>query len=161
MDVATSRTLSAPGLDYGTRGTHRRTLALGLGMILCLVGPGCGSSGRLGTNALLQQSMSLRSQAAEGALLAQDAVAGDTTRIFIREHASDLSTAASQIEASLRTANIEPALEPKRSQLANLARDITADLERLGSASEDEDRVLAGDLSAAAEASQRIGEGLA
>jgi hypothetical protein len=44
--------------------------------------------------------------------------------------------------------------------LAILARQISADLRRLGSASEDEQRTLTRELQAAAQASQRIGEGL-
>ncbi len=133
---------------------------LGLGVILALVGTGCGSGGQLGAEALLQQSKSLRSEAAEGSLLAQDAVSGKTTRIYVREHSSDLYRAASQAEASLKAANTEPALEPMLGALAVLASRVSADLKRLGSASTDEDRALVGELQAAAQASQKIGEGL-
>jgi len=134
---------------------------LGLGVILALVGAGCGGGGRLDAKALLLQSKSLQSQAAEGALLAEDAVSGETTRIFTREHASSLSEAASQTEASLRAATAEPALEPRFRRLTVLAGRVTADLERLAGASEDEQRSLTRDLEAAAQASQRIGKGLA
>ncbi len=134
---------------------------LGLGVILALVGTGCGSGGQLGAEALLQQSKSLRSEAAEGSLLAQDAVSGKTTRIYIREHCSDLYRAASQAEASLKTAETEPALEPTLGELAVLASRVSADLKRLGSASRDEDLALVGELQADAQASEKIGEGLA
>jgi hypothetical protein len=57
----------------------RKTRVLVLGVILALLGAGCGSGGKLGAKALSQQSKSLQSEAAEGALLAQDAVSGKTT----------------------------------------------------------------------------------
>jgi hypothetical protein len=133
---------------------------LGLGLILALVGAGCGSGGRLGAKALSQQSKALQSEAAEGALLAQDAASGRTTRIYTREHSSDLSRAASQAEVTLKAAKTDPALESKLRQLAVLAGQVSADLKRLGSASRDEDRALARELQAAAQASQKIGEGL-
>jgi hypothetical protein len=134
---------------------------LALGVILALVGAGCGGAGELDAKALLLQSKSLQSEAAEGALLAQDAVSGKTTRIYTRGHASFLSAAASQAEASLRAATTEPALEPRLRRLTILAGHVSADLERLAVASTDEQRLLGRDLEAAALASQRIGEGLA
>jgi hypothetical protein len=132
---------------------------LGLGLILTLFGGGCGSGGQPGAAALSQQSKALRSEAAEGALLAQDAASGRTTHIYTREHASDLYMAASHAEVMLKVANVEPALEPGLRRLAILASQISADLERLGGASRDEDRALARELQAAAEASQKIGQG--
>ena len=63
------------------------------GGILALLGAGCGGGGRLGAKALSQQAKSVQSLAAEGALLAQDAVSGKTTRVYRREHFSDLSKA--------------------------------------------------------------------
>jgi hypothetical protein len=134
--------------------------ALGLGVILALVGVGCGGGGQLDAKAMLLQSKSVQSQAAEGALLAQDAVAGRTTRIFTREHASALHKAATATEASLRAATTEPALELSLRQLTILAGHVSADLERLAVASTDEQRSLTRDLQAAAQASQRIGERL-
>jgi hypothetical protein len=132
-----------------------------LAVIAVLAGGGCGTGGRWGPAALAQQSKSLRSEAAEGALLAQHAAAGSTTRIYAREHSSELSMAASRAEASLTAATTEPALESARRQLAVLAGQVSADLERLGSASRDDARALAVDLQAAAQASQKIGDGLA
>jgi len=133
---------------------------LGFGLTLALAGGGCGSGGQLGAAALSQQSKSLRSDAAEGALLAQDAASGRTTHIYTREHAADLYRAASQAEIMLKTVTTEPALESRFRQLAFLAGQVSADLARLGSASRDDDRALARELQAAAEASQKIGEGL-
>jgi hypothetical protein len=140
--------------------SRRLDRVLGVGVILALVGGGCVSGGQLGAKALSQHSKSLQSEAAEGALLAQDAASGRTTRTFTRVHSSDLYGATSQAEGTLKAAKAEPALEPKVRQLAVLAGRITADLERLGSASRGESRVLALELEAAARASQKIGAGL-
>ena len=138
----------------------RRTSILRLATICALIGTACASNGQLGAKALLEQSKTLRSQAAEGALLSEDAVSGKATSNYIHEHAVELSEAASQIQATLKAATTEPALEPALGQLAILAGQISADLERLGEASIDEQRTLTSELQAAADASQRIGDGL-
>jgi hypothetical protein len=135
----------------------RRERVLVLVVILALLGAGCGSGGKLGAKALSQQSKSLRSEASEGALLAQDAVSGKTTRIYTREHSSDLYKAASQAEASLKAAKTEPALQPKLSQLTALATQVSAALKRLGDASKDEQRALGRELQTAAQESKEIG----
>ena len=127
---------------------------------MALFGAGCGAGGKLGVKALSQKSKSLQSLAAEGALLAEDAVSGKTTRIYLREHSSDLYQAASQAEASLKAAEAEPAFEPKLRRLAVLASQVRAGLERLGGASKEEERAIGGELQAAAQESQKIGEGL-
>jgi hypothetical protein len=128
--------------------------------MLAMLGGGCGSGAKVGAAALLQQAKSLQSHAAEGALLAQDAVAGKTTSIYTREHASELYDAASRDVAPLKTAKTEPVLEPKLRRLTALATRVAADLERLGGASTDERRRLGRELEAAAQESQKIGEGL-
>ena len=133
---------------------------LGLGAIVALVGAGCGTGGPLGAMVLSQQLKSLQSEAAEGALLAQDAASGLSTRIYVREHSFDLYRAASQAEVTLKAARTEPVLEPTLRQLVVLAGHVSADLKALGSASRDEDRALARELQAAAQASKKIGEGL-
>jgi hypothetical protein len=137
-----------------------RRSVLGLGLIMTLIAAGCGAGGRLGAKALLEQSKTLRSEAAEGALLSEDAVSGKATSNYIHEHAVELSEAASQIEATLQAASTDPSLEPERGQLVVLARRIGADLERLSEASTDEQRTLTSELQAAADASRRIGDGL-
>jgi hypothetical protein len=129
-------------------------------VILAFLGAGCGSGGKLGAKALSQQSKSLRSEASEGALLAQDAVSGKTTRIYTREHSSDLYRAASRAEASLKAAKTEPALQPKLRRLTALVTQVSAALKRLGVASKDEQRALGRELQAAAQESQKIGKGL-
>jgi hypothetical protein len=130
-----------------------------VGVMLVLLGAGCGSS-KLGAKALSQEAKSLQSQAAEGALLARDAVSGKTTRIYTREHSSDLYRAASKAEASLKAARTQPTLEPELRRLAELATRISTDLQHLGGASMDEERALARELQAAADESEKIGEAL-
>jgi hypothetical protein len=133
---------------------------LGLGVIMTLIAAGCGGGGQLGAEAMLQDSKTLRSAAAEGALLAEDAVSGKATSNYIHEHAVELSEAASQIETTLQAVSTDPSLEPERGQLVVLAKRISDDLERLSGASTDEQRALTSELRAAADASQRIGDGL-
>ena len=137
-----------------------RWSVLGLGVIMTLIAAGCGGGGQVGAEAMLQDSKTLRSAAAEGALLAEDAVSGKATSNYIHEHAVELSEAASQIEATLQAASTDPSLEPERGQLVVLARRIGDDLQRLSEASTDEQRTLTSELEAAADASQRIGDGL-
>ena len=60
----------------------------------------------------------------------------------------------------MKAAKTGPALEPTVRHLVAVAGQVSADLERLGSASRDEARALARELQAAAQASQKIGEGL-
>ena len=83
---------------------------------------GCG--GELSASALSKQADSLRSLAAEGALLAEDSSAGKTTHTFTRVHSSDLDKAASKAAASLETAKTKPALESELHRLASLAQTI-------------------------------------
>jgi hypothetical protein len=132
---------------------HQRPIlptgALVVVAILALLACGCGG-GRLGAKALSQESTSLQSLAAEGALLARDSAAGKTTRIYTRVHANDLYKAASQSAKSLRTAKTRQALEPKLRRLASAARKVSADLKRLGQAAKDEQRRLARELQATA-----------
>ncbi len=138
----------------------RRERVLVLGVILALLGAGCGSGGKLGAKALSLQSKLLQSEAAEGALVAQDAVSGKTTRIYTREHSSELYKAASQAEASLKAAKTDPALQPKLHQLTALATEVSTALMRLGGASKDEQRALGRELQTAARESEKIGKGL-
>ena len=140
--------------------SQRRAGALLLTLVV-LLAAACGGQGTLGAKALEQQSKAVQSLAAEGALLAQDSAAGKSTGIFRREHSSELSTAASKTEASLASASTEPALEPELRALTALAGKVGADLKRLASASEAEQRALAKTLDKAAHQSERIGEQLA
>jgi hypothetical protein len=128
-------------------------------LAIALLCAGCGG-GELSASALSKQADSLRSLAAEGALLAEDASAGKTTHTFRRVHSSDLDKAASKAAASLETAKTKPALEPERHRLASLAQRISDDLDRLGNASKGEQRSLANELQRAADQSNQIAEGL-
>jgi len=161
MDVPRRRRSPALSLEHLKRVALPVKLVLGLAVILALVGTGCYGSRQLGAEELLQQSKSLQSEAAEGALLAEDAVSGKATSIYTREHAFELYRAASEIEASLSAAVSEPAFERELDKLAVLANQISADLKGLSSASTVEQRILTRGLHKAAQASQRIGEGLA
>jgi hypothetical protein len=124
------------------------------------VGSACGGGGVLEAKDLLDQSKSLQSLAAEGALLAHDGASGRTTRVFMQEHSSDLFRAASQVEAALAQARSEPATVLQLRKLTVLAGRVSANLERLIVASREEQRVLAGELESAARACQTIGEAL-
>jgi hypothetical protein len=135
----------------------RQERLLTLAVILALLCAGCGSGGKLGAKALSQQSKSLQSLAAEGALLAQDAVSGKATSVYTREHSADLYKAASQAEASLKAAKTEPAFQPKLRQLTALVTQVSAALKRLGGASNAEQRALGRELQAAARESEKIG----
>jgi hypothetical protein len=128
-------------------------------LVLALLCAGCGG-GELSANALSKQADSVRSLAAEGALLAGEASAGKTTGIFTRVHSSDLDKTAAQIASTLETAKTKPALEPKLHRLANLARRVRENLKRLGRASNQEQRTLANELQRAADQSNRISERL-
>jgi DNA-binding transcriptional regulator YdaS (Cro superfamily) len=82
----------------------------------------------LGSSALSQHAKTVQSLAAEGALLAEDAVAGRTTSVYTREHAAELAKAASREAASLQKAKTDAALEPKlrRGEQRTLGRALNA-----------------------------------
>jgi hypothetical protein len=135
-------------------------MALVVGALLAVCGTGCGGGGALSAQALAKHSDALRSLAAEGALLAEDAGSGKTTSVFLREHSSDLSTSASTTETELMSATTEQALEPELRDLRRLARQVTDRLTRLGHASQREARTIGRQLETAADASKKIGDDL-
>ena len=149
-----SRTVERVGEEYDGR---RIGVATGEFQVHVM---GHGGGGKLGVKALSQESKSLQSLAAEGALLAEDAVVGKTTHVFTRGHSSDLYKAASQVEASLKTAKTEPAFEPELRRLAVLAAQVRDDLNRLDGASKEEERAIGSELQASARESQKISEEL-
>jgi len=130
--------------------TLRYLTGSALALALALLAVGCGSGGTLSAKALSQEAKSLSSEAAEGSLLAQDAAAGKSTRIYTRVHSEYLHKAASQSASSLRTATTQPKLEPELHRISTLAQKVSADLKRLGHASKAEQRALARRLAAAA-----------
>jgi hypothetical protein len=111
-----------------------------------LLAAGCGSGGMLSAKALSQESSTLHSLAAEGALLARDSAAGRTTHVFTRVHSEYLHKAASQSAQSLQSAKTTPALEPKLERTARVATKISSELEQLGHASSTEQRRIAREL---------------
>src|SRR5436305_2087592 len=124
---------------------------------LALLAGGCGG-GELSASALSKEADSVRSLASEGALLAEDASAGNTTHTFTRVHSSELEKTAAQTASTLETTKTRPALEPKLHRLATLARGVSDNLEQLGSASKSEQRTLANALRRAAMPSTRVAE---
>jgi hypothetical protein len=138
---------------------HGRCSLTALIAALVLLSAGCGG-GELSAGALSKHADSVRSLASEGALLAEEASAGKTTHTFTPVHSSELHKAASQLASTLETARTRPALEPKLHRLATLARGVSDNLERLGSASKSEQRTLANELQRAADRSNRIAESL-
>jgi hypothetical protein len=114
--------------------------------VLALLASGCGSGGTLSAKTLSQESKSLKSLAAEGALLARQAGAGKTTNIFRRVHSGYLFKAASKSSTSLRSAKTEPQLDSELRKLKFLAGRLSTDLKRLGHASKGELPALTRDL---------------
>jgi hypothetical protein len=135
----------------------QRKLALSVGVLVVLVCAGCSAGGRLGSEELSQQLDALRSHAAEGALLAQDAAAGRSTHTFTREHSSALSESVAQAETSLKGATTEPALEAKLSRLEGLAARIGSALERLSTAPRSQDGAIARELQASERLAADVG----
>jgi hypothetical protein len=121
---------------------------------------GCGGSGQPNAKTLSQMAKSLQSDAAEGALLAEDAFAGKTTSICTQEHAAELDQASARTAVSLKKAKTKPRLQATLRRLTDLSARVSAELKRLSSASEGEQQALSRQLKAAAEASQKIGDGL-
>ena len=141
-------------------GIRRTGVALGC-LALALLLAGCGSGGELGPRSLAKQSDAVQSLAAEGALLAQDGVDGNTTAIFTREHGGFLSKAATSTASSLAKAKTRRALVPKLRRLQTLSASVRDQLKRLGGASRAEQREIARALRQAAEDAGRLGESLA
>jgi hypothetical protein len=110
-------------------------------------------------SALSDLSDSLGSQAAEGALLADEAASGDVTPIFRHEHALDLFDAASQVHATLLGTEVDSSLDPQLQALRTASERITNDLHALSGSGADA-QALSGDLQAAADAVESIGEQL-
>jgi hypothetical protein len=126
-------------------------------VLVVLLCAGCSAGGRLGAEDLSRQLDALRSHAAEGALLAQDAAAGRLTRTFTREHSSALSESVAQAETSLKAATTDPALEAKLSRLEVLAARIGSALERLSTAPRSQDRAIARELQASEQLALDLG----
>lgn len=115
----------------------------------------------MGAAALAKQSDAIVALAAEGALVAQDGVDGKTTAIFTREHSAGLAKAAAITASSLGKAQTRPPLERPLRRLRVLAARVRDQLERLGGASQEEQRSIARALERAAAEATKISAGLA
>lgn len=129
-------------------------------LALALLLAGCGSGGELGPRSLARQSDAVQSLAAEGALLAQDGVDGNTTAIFTREHGGFLSKAATSTASSLAKATTKPALAPELRRLQTLSASVRDQLKELGGASRAEKRDIARTLAQAADDAGRLSKNL-
>ena len=137
----------------------RRRRCIGAGAVLLLAAAGCGG-GTLGASALEQHARSLRSGAAEGALLAGDAASGRTTDTFLSGHAAELAGATEGVESALTTSDAARGLDDARRRLIGVAREVGDDLQRLGDADGEEQRALQHELAAAADEIEQIGASL-
>jgi hypothetical protein len=133
--------------------------ALALALALLVAGCGGGSS-TLSKHALAQRAGAVQSLAAEGALLADDAAAGRSTSIFVREHSSELAIAASTARTTLEGGRTAPALEPELQRLRRIAGRVATGLDRLAGASRSETRSIAHQLQTAADQSKTLGDAL-
>lgn len=125
-------------------------------MLLALLVSCAGAGPR---SSLSDSADSLRSQAAEGAILAAEAASGASTQTFTREHAADLLGLASRVRSSLQGIQVDPPLNSELGRLNVLADRVEADLARLGGPVRDL-RALSVDLQAAADEGRSIGESL-
>jgi hypothetical protein len=138
--------------------TSTRVL-LTLALLLAVVVSGCGTS--TPPSALAKQAAAVQSLAAEGALLAGDAADGRATGVYRREHSSELAAAASKAATALDRAKTTPALEPRLRRLHRIAVRVSAQLKHLEGASKAGARAVERELQAAADSSEKLGEGLA
>jgi hypothetical protein len=129
-------------------------------VVVLALGTGCGGHGELDAGALSQQAKSLQSVAAEGALLADDAASGKSTRVYSGEHSAELRGAAAQIAASLEAAKTTPVLDPKRRRLVALGTQVTSYLGRIRDAPGSEDRAVSSGLAVAARRIEALGRSL-
>jgi hypothetical protein len=113
-----------------------RVSVLGLAVV---VAAGCGGSRTLTEQTLRKQNETVRSAAAEGALLAQDAAAGRTTEPFVRIHAEKLAEQAGKAAETLRSAKPEARLETARRRALAEAADVERALENLHAEPDDRD----------------------
>jgi hypothetical protein len=125
------------------RAPNHTSRALAAVVGIGLLAAGCGSGGTLSAKALSQESSTLQSLAAEGALLGRNSAAGRTTHVFTRVHSEYLHKAASKSAQSLQSAKTTPALQPKLEQTARVATRVSSELEQLGHASSAQQQRLA------------------
>jgi hypothetical protein len=135
-------------------------MLLGLPLLLALLVAGCGGGSTLGASSLAKQADAVQSLAAEGALLGQDAADDRTTTVFLREHSSELSSAAGKLATSLDSAKTAPALRPKLLELRRLASQVQRRLDALSKPPRASTRTTARALQSAADRCKSISDSL-
>ena len=105
----------------------RRELAVAIATAAALLGAGCGAGERVDAAAVHKEAEALRSIAAEGSLLAEDAAKGRTYGRFARAHASELGRTAGEEASRLERATTSSGARASARVVARLA----ADAERL------------------------------
>jgi hypothetical protein len=91
---------------------------------------GC-NGGTVDRHALQRDAEHVGSLATEGSLLAHDVAAGDSTKIFTRVHAKELSRAASDLEDALAERRTSAGITADVRKLSRLAGKVSDELERL------------------------------
>jgi hypothetical protein len=139
----------------------RRPTPFRLAACLCLlplVLLGCGSSTYLDGKALAKEADTVRSNAAEAALLAEDSAAGKATSVYRRVHASYLEGAEKTLAATLAKSQASPAVTTQLKALARLAEKVDEETKQLESASSrSEQQRLGEQLKADAAAAAKLG----
>ena len=91
---------------------------------------GC-NGGTVDRHALKRDAENVASLASEGGLLADDVSRGRSTKYFVRVHAKELSTKASNLEDALAERPTSPGITPDVRKLSKLAGKVSRELERL------------------------------
>jgi hypothetical protein len=107
---------------------ERRTVSL-LAILAVLVS-GC-NGGTVDRHALQREAEQVASLATEGSLLAHDVSTGDSTKMFARVHAKELSRAASDLEDALAERPTSAGITADVRKLSRLAGKVSDELERL------------------------------
>jgi hypothetical protein len=98
--------------------------------LLVLALAGC-NGGTVDRHALKRDAENVASLASEGGLLADDVSRGRSTKYFVRVHAKELSTKASNLEDALAERPTSPGITPDVRKLSKLAGKVSRELERL------------------------------
>ena len=85
---------------------------------------GC-NGGTVDKHTLKRDAEKIGSLATEGGLLANDVAKGGSTKSFVRVHAEELSSAASDLAASLAKRPTSPGIEPDVRKLSKLAAKVS------------------------------------
>ena len=99
-------------------------------ILLLLALSGC-NGGTVDKHTLKRDAEKIGSLATEGGLLANDVAKGASTKYFVRVHAEELSSAASDLAASLAKRPSSPGIESDVRKLSKLAAKVSDQLEKL------------------------------